>query len=422
MFWDVVFSMLNKRLHTFDIVRAIAIILMILAHAHAAWLDPTSKWLEGLLYCILSPMGVPGFVFVSGMGFGFSWNNRKRKGFNYRQNMEYQLPRTIALFIVAMIYNIVAMIIHWDGLKASGTYPSFTGEWGVIFNFWFWYILQTLAVSRFFGMFFMKFGKITRMAIGIAIIFLNPILLNNLEVLEGTNAFASGLYWFLYNPVDTDSIVMYFPLFLAGSVIGQVIFDFANPKNVLNNRENNIQASDIKKPDLDWKSFKILLIFGAILFIAGILSGLQGLTSSDTRWAWTTEFSTHPDWNITKTPMFLVKNEYPWLLYSLGWEIILTVLIFYFIDFKAKKPKTKPIELYGKYSFTIYISHYICYLIPLELSYKTIILGFIIFMLILYVFIHLIDTKGKGIYSLEYLMGASAKLIYKQMMHKKSKK
>ncbi|MBD3353338.1 MAG: DUF1624 domain-containing protein, partial [Candidatus Lokiarchaeota archaeon] len=377
-----------KRIHAFDIVRAIAIALMILAHSLNSWLNADSQWIEGIYYVILSPMGVPGFLFVSGMSFGFSWFSKEKKGFNYKENTIYQLSRTLAVLFVSTIYNLVAVLIHHSS----------------ILDIWFWFILQSLAVSRLLGGLAMKLGRIGRIVLAVVIIIITPILINILELTREGNSISQVVYWILFNPVEADSFMFFFPAFLVGSVIGQEIHQITKVED----KEEPLK--NINKNPLN--SLKILLLIGCLFVISGILGGL-GAVGADNKWSWVIEFQTHPDWNITETPMFLVRNTYAWILYSIGIEIVLSIVVFYIIDYKIKREKRSEFELFGRYSFTIYISHYLCYLIPLELDHITTTIAFFIFMGVLWIMIHLIDIKSNGKYSLEFLMGIGANELYK---------
>lgn len=401
MIFYLVYILETNRIHTFDIVRAIAITLMVLAHVHKSWLEYDSRWMEGTLYCILGPMGIPGFVMVSGMSFGFSWENNTEKGMNYKKNFNYQLSRTIVLLIVAFGNNLLRVIIFYNTLLSTNQYPWFIGPSGVILNIFYWLILFTLGFSRLFGAYTMRLNKIWRFIFSIGLILITPIILQGLKSIRSTSILGESLYWILFNGEIENPILMYFPCFMIGTILGQEIYSHTKTNS--------------------FENLKKLLIAGIIVFFSGILSGLRGLNSSQTIWAWTTEFATNPNWNITETPMFLVKNEFPWILYSSGWLIILTIFIYYKIDYKKKPKKAYFFELYGKYSLTIYLVHYICNYIPLMLSYKLIGFAFLIFMFILWILLYLIDTKAKGKISLEYVMGIGAKKLSSLMIKKSSK-
>jgi peptidoglycan/LPS O-acetylase OafA/YrhL len=244
-----------NRIHTFDIVRAIAITLMILAHVHNAWLDAASQWMEGLLYCILSPMGVPGFVLVSGLSFGFSWENNVNKGMDYKKNFNYQLPRTIILIGVAVAYNLAQLLMNINNYVSNNVHPWFLGSFGVICNIWYWSILFTLGFSRLFAAYAMKINKIGRIILSIVLILITPVIIDSLEAVKNTSIIAESLYWILFNNITQDSIVMFFPCFLIGSVLGQEICSQGKTNSFIN--------------------LKKLLVLGIILFVTGILVGLN---------------------------------------------------------------------------------------------------------------------------------------------------
>lgn len=393
----------KRRVHSLDIIRATSISLMILAHSFSAWVVPESKWLEAVLYLSLSPFGPPGFIFVAGMGFGFSWDKKSHSGANYKQNFIEQMPRSIILLLIAIVYNIVGLIIGWNSL---GTPNFVSGTLGKLWNIWIWHILFTIAIARILCIFTMKLSRINRLILSIVLMILTPFILGGLNAIRGTNVFGEFIYWILFNPIGEDSVMIFFPFFVIGSVMGEFI------------SERSYNESFIK--------LKKMLILGVVCVILGILLGLNTLTSTsfdnplgyDPYWAFTTELATNPIFDASGTPMFLIKNTYPWVFYAMGYDILLAIGLYYIIDYKRYKDKSSPYELLGKYSFTIYIAHYICYVIPLVLTHITLLIAFPLFLFLMWFMAFMIETRGKGKYSLEYLIGFGAILMVKAMAKK----
>lgn len=320
-------------------------------------------------------MGVPGFLFAAGLGFGFSWKNKEDKGTPHKENVKYQMSRFWVFLIVSFVYNLVAVFVHG----------------GDFANLWFWFILQTMAFSRLISIAIARLSKKGRLLIALAFLAITPFILSGLETYREGNTLLEVIYYILFHPVDTDSIMFYYPVYLVGVILGEEIFQFTKNK--------------------DFKKLSRWLIYGILCIVIGILIGLDPVGSENV-WAWIDEFQTHPDWAITTIPRFFVRNSYAWMTYSIGIMIVLTMVTFTILDYKLTINKSTWFELYGRYSFTIYIGHYVCYVIPLSFSYKTIILAFLVFMLIIYVVTYLLHRYTKGRASLEFLVKFGATAIY----------
>jgi hypothetical protein len=380
---------------------------MILAHSFSAWVVPESKWLEAVLYLSFSPFGPPGFIFVAGMGFGFSWDKKAHSGASQKQNFMEQMPRSIILLFIAIIYNLVGLIIGWNSL---GTPNFISGALGKLWNLWIWHILFTIAVARILCIFTMKLNRTNRLILSFFLMAITPIILGGLNAIRSASVIGETLYWLLFNPIGEDCIMIFFPFFVIGSVLGELI------------SERSYIESFLK--------LKKMLILGIVCVVIGILLGLDTFTSTsfdnplgyDPYWAFTTELATNPIFHASGTPMFLVKNTYPWVFYAMGYDILLTLGLYYIIDYKRYKDKSSPYELLGKYSFTIYIVHYLCYVIPLVLNHLTLLIAYPIFLFLMWFLAFLIETKSKGKYSLEYLIGFGAILLVKSMTKKSKSK
>jgi hypothetical protein len=102
---------------------------MIIAHTLKYWMEPEAYWILGYYFLTVDPMGTPGFVYVSGVAFGFAWFKDLEKNQSKKDVYLKNLARTLIMCIVAFIYNIISL-------------PVNGGNWADI---WIWFILQTLA-------------------------------------------------------------------------------------------------------------------------------------------------------------------------------------------------------------------------------------------------------------------------------------
>ncbi|MBD3353601.1 MAG: DUF1624 domain-containing protein [Candidatus Lokiarchaeota archaeon] len=417
------------RIQTFDLIRSIAIILMILAHVLDQWLVTESQWIAAILYLILSPMGVPGFMFCAGLGFGFSWQKNESKGYSRRRNTLYSLSRSIIILGIAIGYNLVGVIVHNRAF----------------YDIWFWYILQTIAISRIIGLIFTQLSVKGKLISALLIIIVTHFLLFWMLDYMDTSSLINFFYILCFNSIDADSILFFLPFFITGMVFGEIIYEFY-----------------IGKIKIDLKKWAI---FGLIIMLIGIFTGLN---PASYYYGWNRfldQLSLHPALDIKTLPLFLSRNSYAWILYSLGGEIMLLAGMFYKIDLKlienqlknkleeglkdrrkkdttevsgslVKKPTSSSNEkllknnndiqrtlaykifirspqLFGKYSLSIYLIHYLAYLLPFEFTHKLILIAFLIFCLAIWLCIFIIDKYAKGRISVEFLIGWGSMEIYK---------
>jgi hypothetical protein len=415
--------MKTNRIQTFDFIRGFAIILMILAHVLDQFLRPDVKWFAAITYTILAPWGIPGFVFASGLSFSYSWESKRQKGSNFIDNAYYSLYRTIVIIGIAFGFNLAGVLIHQQ-------------PW---INLWYWYILQLLAITRLLGILIMRISKLGRLILaGLLFIVAHYLLMALLPIL-GTNNFADYVYFISFNPIDADNIWAFLPIFIIGTVCGEIVQQKTTIKIAPNENltaDQEIQMYDNYKIHIK-EMDKIFLILGGICCSLGILTGLSP-TTYFYGWEWIPEsIAANPDLKITFIPLFLTRNSYAWLLYSTGLEIFTFLVVFHLLDmWKLKKFSiaNKKISqsiikkiftviiiqqtlLFGKYSLTIYLFHYIAYLIPLSLSIIGLIFTFCAFCAFLFLCTFLIERYTKGKFSIEYLINLGAAEITKKKKH-----
>jgi peptidoglycan/LPS O-acetylase OafA/YrhL len=347
---------------------------MLITHGFLYWLDSKDAYILIIYRFISNTFLVNGFIFVSGLGFGFSWNHQLEKGTSKKKIYQRSLIRTLIIFILSLIYNIVAVPINDYG-------------WN---NIWYWYILQTIAFSRLIGLVLIKIPKRTRFLFLIILIILTPVLLNWLQMNKDLNNIANIIYFILFNQLDANSILIFLPFFLIGTIFGQEIFELS--EDSINNK--------LKK----W------LLLGFIMLLSGLIIGSLQYIDSELGTYYIQKLNRNPNWNIDALPLFLIRGSYAWCIYSIGWEILILIFVFYIVEVKRKnkglrlEEKWNILELFGKYSLSIYLYHYIFLIIPLELTPVFIWLPIVLLILTVWLAVYFLNRCEDGTYSIEYLI------------------
>ena len=72
------------------------------------------------------------------------------------------------------------------------------------------------------------------------------------------------------------------------------------------------------------------------------------------------------------------------------------------------------LDIFGKYSLTIYMAHMVIYILPLPLDYITIWIPTLAFVFLVWLWFIYMDKWGKSKISLEYLMGIFGAWIFRK--------
>jgi len=367
------------RVKTFDILRGISILLMLITHGFLYWLDPKDAYILIIYRFISNTFLVNGFIFVSGLGFGFSWNHQIKNGTLKKDIYLRSLIRTFIILILSFMYNIMAVLINDYG-------------WN---NIWYWYILQTIAFSRLIGLVLIKIPKRTRFIFSLFLVLITPVLLNGLQMTKDLNNIANIVYFILFNKLDANSILIFLPFFLIGTIFGQEIFELS--EDSINNK--------LKK----W------LILGFIMLLVGLIIGSLQYVDTELGTIYIQKLNRNPNWNIETLPLHLIRGSYAWCIYSIGWEILILVIVFYIVDVKRKNKdlmeKSNILELFGKYSLSIYLCHYLFFIIHLELSPIFIWIPIVLLILTVWLAVYFLNRCEDGTYSIEYLISFIVKQV-----------
>ena len=310
--------MSRERLKSIDIFRGLCMSWMILGHLFDWWLKADQNWIRSIMTILFEPVGASGFLFISGVSIALSYRNRLIKAkisddYNFRMSRNSYFFRALFIFIIAIIYNSAIAI----GL--------FNLQW-----IWTWFILLTIAISLFLSWPLLKISILIRFFLAISIIIFNQFLVTLLLPHRGGSNLYGFLYHFLYNDINLDPILYFFPFFLIGTVVGDMIYKAF----YLENKDQNGERGKIK-----------LLTTTSIFGICFILLGV-----------------------LFNTPQFLIRRSFSWILYSLGFDLcLLTIfLVFEVLGILNTKKSYKFLFYYSFYSLTIYLAHNILYFLFLK--------------------------------------------------------
>lgn len=313
-----IIPMKPQRLKSVDIFRGLCMAWMVLSHLIDWWIKSEYNWLHSLTIMIIDPIGASGFLFISGISIALSYRTRLNKvrvsgDYNYRMIRNSYLFRAFFIFLIALVYNIPVAIYFKD--------PSMI---------WTWFVLLTAAISLFLAWPLLKTSKLFRISIAIIIIILHFFIVSWLLPFQGDSNIFGLLFHMLYNIIHQDPILIFFPFFLIGTVIGDIIYEVIN----LNPDEN--QNIHFKK-----KFLIPMLIIGFFLIISGI---------------------------FLNNPQFLRRRSLPWIIYSIGIDIILLSILISIEKFNIIKTKKsyKFFFYYSYYSLTIYLAHNLLYFLFLH--------------------------------------------------------
>ena len=302
-----------KRLKSIDIFRGVSVIWMLLAHMQHWWLIEKDMRTYDTTWSIFDVIGASAFLFIAGVSTAISCNKKYEKIYNSERynlrilKIEYFL-RTTCIFIIALLYNLAF---------AFGT--------NNYLNIWTWFILLTLSVSLFLVWPLLKTSKLFRILIGVIIWIANQLIYQFLLPYEDQFNLYGTMYYILYHTSDLDPILAFFPFLLFGTVLGEMIYE-----------AYKIENQEIRNKYIKSNLIPPLFIIGSTLIIGGILF---------------------------RFPMFLAHRTFPWMIYSLGVQLILISVLISAEEFifKDTQKSYKFLFYFSYYSLSIYLIHNLLY-------------------------------------------------------------
>jgi hypothetical protein len=308
-----------QRLKGIDIFRGLCIIWIVFTHLVDWWLKNEFNWVHRALIMIFDPLGASGLLFISGLSLTLSYRNKlskinTSKDYIPRRVRNSYFIRALIILLIALIYNSFIAIALMDPV------------W-----IWTWFVLLNAAISMIVAWPLYKTSKVTRIVLGCVIWVANPFIISALLPFEGTISAFGILFHILYHGIHQVPFLVFFPFFLFGTVVGEVIFD-----SYLYDR-----AGISKKKSFVYYFLAPSLVIGILLITSGILF---------------------------KYPNFLLRESVSWVFYSLGINIVIISILLSIDAFEVVKTKKsyKLLFYFSYYSLTIFLAHNILHFLFLN--------------------------------------------------------
>jgi uncharacterized membrane protein len=340
----------SRRIGSIDFVKGLAIVFIMLAHTAGAWLSNSWIFLYGVLFTFLDILGPSLFVFLSALSVVFSIRRRKQS-ISEKAIRNRIFSRALLIIVIAIIFNIISIETTVKG------YPFPLSIWG-------WNILMFIGLSQIFSYYALKFSKVTRVIIGLVVIFSSDTIREFLYNGKG-NIFIGILHFIIVSPSPMTPFLPWISICFISSIFGEYLYE--------------AMMSGTKK---DYKKlFRTFLYWGIILVLAGMFLGRNSykegssfiaatdfmigtLPASEYPHITLLEVANWPTWvHSIKYPgmwEFLIRGRAPNMIYNLGAALLLIAICFYIVDIKRKMNSfISMMNYYGKVSLSLFLLHFV---------------------------------------------------------------
>jgi len=325
----------NDRYEVLDVIRGISIFYMLFCHLCQFALISEDRWFWALIYIFIDIIGVPAFLFVSGVAISISIDKKLKKGkeINNSPNIinksirNDMLYRGLFIYFIGLLYNI-----------------GFCVSKGDLKYIWSWTILQLIGISQIALYYIKKLSIQNRFILIFGILIISEPLYYTLW--NNQNLIINILGYIIFNPNNLNPILPFIFYPILGNIIGEIM---------VTDSTHNMKFMGKK-----FRSF--LVIIGLFLLILSIMMGFFGEPASDENWPFSLIMN---KFNISKLPRFLDRGSPSNILYCSGILMILfSIFNRYYMNIYSKKHRIYTFfSLFGRASLTLYLSHHLFYFI-----------------------------------------------------------
>jgi len=373
----------SDRVIAIDVLKGVSLLLVIVAHMAATNFVPEEKWIYYSVHTVLDLFGPSMFVFLSCLGVVFSIK-KKRGGVGDKKSRNAVFQRSAIIFLIGCIPNIIS-----------------NARFGLL-SFWFWFILQFMALSQIVTYYALKLPKITRMIIGFLILFvITPVLFETVT----SSMLAAGINYKVIQPGDLTNPsalvfwLVFYPFYLTpplpwlavpfiASVVGDSLVDAINQG-----------TKEAKKHFL-----QEVLIYGFVFPFVGMALGSR-IVNLDYGVGMIEGINTSPFFHIDGLPEFLILHTTYNVLYSMGMGMLLLALTFYLTEIRGLRGRGSTfLNFYGRFSLSLFAYHALIGLwFRDQLTFWWLVVYVLSVIAVLYYFLKMLVVRYGGSGTLEWL-------------------
>ncbi|HMF34854.1 MAG TPA: heparan-alpha-glucosaminide N-acetyltransferase domain-containing protein [Candidatus Lokiarchaeia archaeon] len=341
----------DTRVVSVDVLKGLAIMLVIVAHVAEINFVPSQMWLYYNLYTFLDVFGPSMFVFLSSIGVVFSFKKRKSR-YDEKKARNAMFQRALIILLMGFIPNIFI-----------------NSAFGLL-SFWLWFVLQFIAFSQIITYYALKIPRMTRGILAFLIIFIiTPNLFSYITGVNVTGAAASytgggmtaaGIDFRTMTPADlSNPYALAFWLLFFRPYMTPIIPWIAVPLIASFIGEDLVKAQRIGTSEAR-RSFSKTIVFDGTIFTAIAIAFGSTITSFDYGIGMIDGINNQPYFQISGLPEFLIMHSNINLLYDLGMGMILLGITYYLIDVRgtgAKGRISNFLNFYGRFSLSLFAFH-----------------------------------------------------------------
>ncbi|MFX1276085.1 MAG: heparan-alpha-glucosaminide N-acetyltransferase domain-containing protein [Promethearchaeota archaeon] len=327
----------SKRIDSIDFVKGFAIVFIILAHVSVSWFSSEWSFLFGIVFLFLDILGPSLFIFLSALSVIFSI--RRKRG-----RMPEKLIRN-RILLRGVMFGLIGLLGNIPYALNSVEYPFPLGLWG-------WDFIMFIGFSQVICYYVIRLSKISRILISIIIILASTMVREWLFL----NRYTHFVFWLLNYMINSPNTMVPFLPWVSICFLSSIFGEYLYNAMVKGTKQSYDHL------------FKILLGWGIIFLIVGIITGLYLVDDSNLVFkilypqvALLSDFINQQPFMIwTGVPIFLIRSTFSNMWYNLGAALTIIAIFFYFIDIKKKKNVfVKMIIFYGNISLSLYLFHFV---------------------------------------------------------------
>lgn len=382
------------RVLALDVLKGIAIILVILSHVAYYTMKDEDLWMYWTLYTLLDVFGPSLFVFLSAQGVVFSNSKKGKAYYDPKAARNTTFRRAAAIIFIGWIYNFLLNTVN----------PEI--NYGPV-AFWYWHILQFIGFSQIITYYALKLKPYMRLILAAFVLlftylFLFPFITTHLEAVgidwrhlgfsDLSNPYAL-IYFIVFEPFWLSPLLPWLAYPFIASVVGEWL----------------VKAHEDGSKVSQMAFLKKVFSFGAVLTVLGIVLGLTPMKTDYYFDKW--EIINMGWLNLFPNgiPEFLVHGSWQFMLYNLGMAMVLIAITYYITEVRRKRGKVVQILMFcGMTSLSIYIyHHFFGLLIPFKVEPVFMFMIWILITAATAGIVYLMVTKLKGAGTMESIVIAA---------------